>query len=267
MAFENKGRRLPIMVSVTMETTGTMLLGSDISAVVTILEPFNIDILGLNCATGPGEMKEHIKYLSDHSPFPISCIPNAGLPENVGGVAHYRLRPLELKMELMHFIEDLDVRIIGGCCGTTPEHIRELVKLSESLNVERCDNAEHRKVNYNPSVSSLYTSTTYKQDNSFLIIGERLNASGSKKVRDLLNDDDWDGLVSLAKGQIKENAHVLDVNVDFVGRDGVKDMHSIVSRLVTNVNLPLMLDSTEYTKNGEWIKGCWREMSFKFYQL
>ncbi len=252
-AFKTTSIKVPIMVSVTMETTGTMLLGSDIASVVTILEPFNIDILGLNCATGPEQMKDHIKYLSQNSRFNISCIPNAGLPENIGGVAHYRLTPLELKMQLMHFVQDLGVRIIGGCCGTTPEHIKQLVDLTNSIeNSNQFRNPKEIKTN--PSASSLYSSTTYKQDNSFLIIGERLNASGSKKVRELLNNDDWDGLVAIARSQVKENAHILDVNVDYVGRDGVKDMESVVSRLVTSVNLPLMLDSTEYTKMESGLK-------------
>ena len=127
------GKRIPLMVSVTMETTGQMLIGSDIASITTILEPFNIDILGLNCATGPEEMKSHIRYLSEHSPFHISCIPNAGLPENVGGKAHYRLTPMELKFQLSHFINDLGVQIIGGCCGTRPEHIKQLSELSKEL--------------------------------------------------------------------------------------------------------------------------------------
>jgi len=131
--FDKKGTRLPIMVSVTMETTGTMLVGSDISAVLTILQPYPIDILGLNCATGPDRMAEHIKYLSQHSPFVVSCIPNAGLPENVGGHAHYKLTPMELRMALMHFVEDLGVQVIGGCCGTRYEHIQQLAEVSTTL--------------------------------------------------------------------------------------------------------------------------------------
>ena len=131
-AFETSGERRPLMVSVTMETTGTMLVGSDIAAVVAILEPFPIDVLGLNCATGPEQMKEHMRYLTDNAPFVVSCIPNAGLPENVGGVAHYRLTPVELKMQLMHFVEDLGVQVIGGCCGTTPEHIKAIADLAST---------------------------------------------------------------------------------------------------------------------------------------
>ena len=244
------------MVSITMETTGTMLVGSDIASALTILEPFNIDILGLNCATGPEQMKEHIKYLSENSPFAISCIPNAGLPENIGGVAHYRLKPIELKMQLMNFIYDFNVQLIGGCCGTTPEHIKYLSSIiDEIIDIERTyNNGKKNSSGFIPSASSIYNSVPYKQDNSILIVGERLNASGSKKVRELLNNDDWDGLVAIAKQQQKENAHVLDVNVDYVGRDGVKDMKEITSRLVTNINLPLMIDSTDADKMESGLK-------------
>ncbi len=254
--LESKNIDIPIMVSITMETTGTMLVGSDIASALTILEPFNIDILGLNCATGPEQMKEHIKYLSENSPFAISCIPNAGLPENIGGVAHYRLKPIELKMQLMNFIYDFNVQLIGGCCGTTPEHIKYLSSIiDEIIDNERPNkNGNNNLSSYIPSASSIYSSVPYKQDNSILIVGERLNASGSKKVRELLNNDDWDGLVSIAKQQQKENAHVLDVNVDYVGRDGVKDMKEITSRLVTNINLPLMIDSTDADKMESGLK-------------
>ena len=246
--FAKKGDRRPIMVSVTMESFGTMLVGSEINAALTILEPYNIDILGLNCATGPDLMKEHIRYLSENSPFIVSCVPNAGLPENVGGQAHYKLTPLELKMALMHFVEDLGVQVIGGCCGTRPAHIQALAEISKTLKPKA------RKPNYIPSAASIYSAETYEQENSFLIVGERLNASGSKKCRTLLNNEDWDGLVALAKSQVKEGAQILDVNVDYVGRDGVRDMHELVSRLVTNVNLPLMLDSTEWEKMEAGLK-------------
>ncbi|KKZ11390.1 MAG: methionine synthase [Candidatus Synechococcus spongiarum SP3] len=253
------GRRLPVMVSVTMESTGTMLVGAEPAAVVTILEPFPIDVLGLNCATGPDLMKPHVRYFSEQSPFVISCIPNAGLPENVGGVAHYRLTPMEMRMALHHFVEDLGVQIIGGCCGTTPAHIEALVQHCQHLRpapraVRHPGNNTAPPLGYQRAAASIYTSTTYHQDNSFLIIGERLNASGSKKVRELLNQDDWDGLVSIARQQVNENAHLLDVNVDFVGRDGVSDMKALVQRLVTNVNLPLMLDSTEWQKMEAGLK-------------
>ena len=201
-------------------------------------------------------MKEHIKYLSENSPFAISCIPNAGLPENIGGVAHYRLKPIELKMQLMNFIYDFNVQLIGGCCGTTPEHIKYLSSIIDEIidNERTYNNGKKNSSGFIPSASSIYNSVPYKQDNSILIVGERLNASGSKKVRELLNNDDWDGLVAIAKQQQKENAHVLDVNVDYVGRDGVKDMKEITSRLVTNINLPLMIDSTDADKMESGLK-------------
>ncbi|MFB2972112.1 methionine synthase [Aerosakkonema sp. BLCC-F183] len=246
--FQKKEQRIPLMVSVTMETTGTMLVGSDISAVLTILQPYAIDILGLNCATGPDRMAEHIKYLCENSPFVVSCVPNAGLPENIGGHAHYKLTPMELRMALTKFVEDWGVQVIGGCCGTRPDHIQALAEIGQTLK------PKERHPNYEPSAASIYTAQPYEQDNSFLIVGERLNASGSKKCRDLLNAEDWDGLVSLAKAQVREGAHVLDVNVDYVGRDGVRDMRELASRLVTNVTLPLMLDSTEWEKMEAGLK-------------
>lgn len=246
--FAKKSERRPLMVSVTMESMGTMLVGTEIAAVLTILEPYPIDILGLNCATGPDLMKPHIKYLSEHSPFVVSCIPNAGLPENVGGQAHYKLTPVELRMALMHFVEDLGVQVIGGCCGTRPAHIQQLAEIAKDLK------PKVRQPSLEPAAASIYTTQNYDQDNSFLIVGERLNASGSKKCRDLLNAEDWDGLVSMARSQVKEGAHILDVNVDYVGRDGVRDMHELVSRIVNNVTLPLMLDSTEWEKMEAGLK-------------
>jgi 5-methyltetrahydrofolate--homocysteine methyltransferase len=270
--FQKKGERRSLMVSVTMEIQGTMLVGSDVAAMLTILEPYPIDILGLNCATGPDRMAEHIRYLSQYSPFVISCIPNAGIPENVGGHAHYKLTPLELQMALMHFVEDLGVQVIGGCCGTRPDHIQQLAAIAPTLKpkgraVRHRDKPSSDQLQFNPqslpsprpfndtpAAASIYTAQPYDQDNSFLIIGERLNASGSKKCRDLLNAEDWDGLVALARAQVKEGAHILDVNVDYVGRDGVRDMRELVSRLVTNVTLPLMLDSTEWQKMEAGLK-------------
>jgi 5-methyltetrahydrofolate--homocysteine methyltransferase len=246
--FKEKGDRRPLMVSVTMEQMGTMLSGSTMESALAILEPFPIDILGLNCATGPDLMKEHIKHLSEHSPFVVSCVPNAGLPENIGGQAHYKLTPLELRMALMHFVEDLGVQIIGGCCGTRYDHIKSLAEMSADLT------PKERHPHYEPSAASIYTTQPYIQDNSFLIVGERLNASGSKQCRELLNEENWDSLVALAKSQVKEGAHILDVNVDYVGRDGEKDMKELASRLVNNVTLPLMLDSTEWTKMEAGLK-------------
>ncbi len=262
--FQQKGSRIPLMVSVTMETTGTMLVGTDINAVLAILEPYPIDILGLNCATGPDRMAEHIRYLCERSPFVVSCIPNAGLPENVGGHAHYRLTPMELRMAMHKFVEDWGVQVVGGCCGTRPDHIKELVGISESLAPKAREiripkhlepgQFDRNPLHYEPAAASIYGTQLYQQDNSFLIVGERLNASGSKKCRELLNAEDWDGLVSLAKAQVREGAHVLDVNVDYVGRDGERDMRELVSRLVNNVTLPLMLDSTEWQKMEAGLK-------------
>ncbi|MBP0030392.1 methionine synthase [Roseofilum sp. Guam] len=246
--FERKGERRPIMVSITMEVMGTMLVGSEIGAALTILEPYNIDILGLNCATGPDRMADHIKYLCEHSPFIVSCIPNAGLPENVGGHAHYKLTPMELRMALNRFVEDWGVQVIGGCCGTRPDHIQQLAEIGATLK------PKERNPVFEPSAASIYSPQPYEQDNSFLIVGERLNASGSKKCRTLLNNEDWDGLVSLGKAQVKEGAHILDVNVDYVGRDGVRDMNELASRLVNNNTLPLMLDSTEWEKMEAGLK-------------
>jgi len=264
--FDEMGRRLPIMVSVTIEQQGTMLVGTEMAAALAILEPYPIDILGLNCATGPDLMKDHVRHLAEQSPFAISCIPNAGLPENVGGQAVYHLSPMELRMALMHFVEDLGVQVIGGCCGTRYDHIAQLADLAQGLRpkprpvrsseaLPATPDADPRPaLQYVPSAASLYSPQAYDQDNSFLIVGERLNASGSKKCRDLLNAEDWDGLVALGRNQVKEGAHVLDVNVDYVGRDGERDMHELVSRLVTNVTLPLMLDSTEWTKMEAGLK-------------
>ena len=267
--FAKKGERRPLMVSVTMETTGTMLVGSDAAAMLAILEPYPIDILGLNCATGPDRMADHIRYLSANSPFVISCIPNAGIPENVGGHAHYKLTPMELRMALLHFVEDLGVQVIGGCCGTRPDHIQQLADLATTLTPKTRDvrisinagngasvsaSSARPALSYIPSAASIYSAQTYEQDNSFLIVGERLNASGSKKCREMLNAEDWDGLVSLARSQVREGAHILDVNVDYVGRDGERDMREVVSRLVTNVTIPLMLDSTEWQKMEAGLK-------------
>ncbi|MFN3679781.1 methionine synthase [Thermosynechococcus sp.] len=246
--FQERGERRPLMVSVTMEQQGTMLVGSEIGAALTILEPYPIDILGLNCATGPDLMTEHIRYLSQHSPFVISCIPNAGLPENIGGHAHYKLTPMELRLALTRFVEDFGVQVIGGCCGTRPDHIAALAEIAATLT------PKPRTPQRIPAAASIYSPQPYDQENSFLIIGERLNASGSKKCRDLLNAEDWDGLVALARAQVREGAHVLDVNVDYVGRDGVRDMQELVSRLVRNVNLPLMLDSTDWQKMEAGLK-------------
>ncbi len=240
--FAASRRRVPVIAQVTIEQQGTMLLGTEIAAALTAVEPFPIDIFGMNCATGPKQMTENVRYLTQNSRFPVSVIPNAGIPDNVGGHAVFRETPESLAADLQHFARDLGVSVVGGCCGTTPAHIKTLVEAVGGLTPSR------RETPVTPAASSLYVQQPFQQDTSFLIVGERVNASGSKKMRDLLKEEDWDGLVSLAREQEREGAHVLDVNVDYVGRDGVADMHELASRLVTNVRLPLMLDSTEWEK-------------------
>ena len=234
-------RDLPILVSVTMETTGTMLLGSDIAAVVNALAPFPIASLGLNCATGPVEMVPHVAYLSKHWDRPFSVVPNAGLPVLVDGRTDYPLKPDDFTTAMRRFVEEQGASIIGGCCGTTPAHIaalREAVPISQPPRT-------HARTPLAPACSSLYTSTEFRQDNSFLIVAERTNANGSRKFKTLLDAEDWDGLASMAKEEVRDGSHVLDVCVDFVGRDGVHDMSHTVARFIRQVNAPLMIDSTQ----------------------
>ena len=240
--FEKRRVKIPVIAQVTIETFGTMLNGTEISAALTALEPFPIDVIGMNCGTGPKQMTESVKYLCENSPIPVSVLPNAGLPEVKDGAMFYDETPESFTRQVLHFAKDFGANIVGGCCGTTPEHLKLVVEQVERLS------PKIRNPNLIPSASSIFIQQPYTQDNSFLIVGERVNASGSKKMRDLLEREDWDGLVSLAKEQEREGAHILDVNVDFVGRDGEKDMHELVSRLVTNVKIPLMLDSTEWQK-------------------
>src|SRR6266567_424276 len=240
--FESLKRRVPVIVQVTIEAFGTMLMGTEIGAALTAFEPFPIDIFGMNCATGPQQMSDNVRYLCQNWSRAVSVIPNAGIPENVGGHAVFKETPESLAKELQHFARDLGVNIVGGCCGTTPAHLKAVVEAVKDLAPLT------REVQRTPASSSIFIQQPYRQDTSFLIVGERVNASGSKKMRDLLNTEDWDGLVSLAREQEREGAHVLDVNVDFVGRDGEKDMHALASRLVTNVKIPLMFDSTEWQK-------------------
>ena len=240
--FESSKRRVPVIAQVTIEAFGTMLMGTEIGAALTALEPFPIDVIGMNCATGPQQMADNVRYLCQNWSRAVSVIPNAGIPENVGGHAVFKETPASLAKELQHFARDLGVNIVGGCCGTTPAHLQAVVEAVKDLPPLK------REVQRTPASSSIFIQQPYRQDTSFLIVGERVNASGSKKMRDLLNAEDWDGLVSLAREQEREGAHVLDVNVDFVGRDGEKDMHALASRLVTNVKIPLMFDSTEWQK-------------------
>jgi 5-methyltetrahydrofolate--homocysteine methyltransferase len=255
---------IPIMASVTIETTGTMLLGTEIAAAATALAQYPICSVGLNCATGPVEMGEHVHWLARHWPamanrsFPelgeraVSVMPNAGLPLLVEGRTEYPLRPGSFVESMVKYIERDAVGIVGGCCGTTPEHIRELVKAVQGIHHRGTEGTEGRRGSGRgvsapkAGVTSLYSVTDYRQDTSILIIGERMNASGSRAFKRLLEAEDFDGIVSLAREQVRhDGAHVLDLNVDYAGRDNAKDMAEIVSRVVRQVNVPLMLDSTQ----------------------
>jgi 5-methyltetrahydrofolate--homocysteine methyltransferase len=240
--FEKHRMRLPVIAQVTIELFGTMLNGTEIAAALTALAPFPIDVVGMNCGTGPRHMTESIRYLCENAPLPVSVLPNAGLPSVVDGQMHYDETPDTFTNQVVHFASDFGVNVVGGCCGTTPAHLKLVVEAMGRITPKQ------RDAKLAPSASSIYFQQPYVQDASFLIVGERVNASGSKKMRDLLNVENWDGLVALAKDQEREGAHILDVNVDFVGRDGEKDMHELASRLVTNIKLPLMFDSTEWEK-------------------
>ena len=240
--FEKTKIKLPVIASVTIEIFGTMLNGTEIGAALTALEPFPIDVIGMNCGTGPKHMADSFRYLCENSPIAVSVLPNAGLPEVKDGKQHYDETPESFSAQVEHFAKDFGANIVGGCCGTSPEHLRRVVERLSGISPKQ------RDAKLTPSASSIYFQQPYTQDASFLIVGERVNASGSKKMRDLLDAEDWDGLVSLAKSQEKEGAHILDVNVDFVGRNGVADMHELASRLATAVKIPLMFDSTEWEK-------------------
>jgi 5-methyltetrahydrofolate--homocysteine methyltransferase len=240
-AFRAAGRALPLIVQVTIETTGTMLLGTEIAAALTAIEPFRVvDVVGINCATGPVEMAEHVRYLCRSSRKFVSVLPNAGLPELRDGKPHYPLTPEELVRHHEVFVREFGANIVGGCCGTTPEHIRRLAQaLCGTPPLDRSD------ASLEPGCSSLYIAQPFRQETSFFVIGERCNVQGSRRFRDLIVADDYDGAVRVARDQVREGAHALDVSVDFTGRDGVRDMTEVISRFRTQVTLPIFLDSTE----------------------
>jgi 5-methyltetrahydrofolate--homocysteine methyltransferase len=237
--FAASRRRVPVIASVTIETMGTMLLGTEITSAIVTLEPYDVDILGMNCATGPREMSEHIRTLCGGSPRPVFVMPNAGIPENVGGHAKYRLGPEEFASLLSHFVRDLGVSVVGGCCGTTREHIRRLVEA-----VGGCA-PKHREIDFVPSASSLYQATPLHLDPPPVLVGERTNANGSKQFRDLLAQEDWEGIVAMGREAVKEGAHMVDVCAAYVGRNEMHDMKEILFRFNTQVPLPIMIDSTE----------------------
>ena len=238
-AMAKVGRQVPIQCQVTMELTGRMLVGTEISAALASIDPLGVDIIGLNCATGPTEMSEHIRHLSQHSRVPISVLPNAGLPSVVDGKMHYDLTPEQMETHQRRFVEELGVQVIGGCCGTTPEFIKRLADMAPTLTPAT------RTIEHEPSVASIYSAVPLHQDLSALMIGERTNANGSKKFREAMLEADYDTCTAMATEQIKSGAHVLDVCVDYVGRDGTGDMDQIASRFATQANAPLVLDSTE----------------------
>src|ERR671917_698116 len=238
-ALAHAGRDLPVIVHVTVETTGTMLLGTEIGAALTALEPLGIDLIGLNCATGPAEMSEHLRHLSRYAQIGVSCMPNAGLPQLTADGAHYPLKPVELADALEQFVNEFGLGLVGGCCGTGPEHLRRVVE-----RLERRTPVPRSPVHVG-AASSLYAEVPFRQDTSYLSIGERTNANGSKAFREALLEERWDDCVDIARGQIRDGAHLLDLNVDYVGRDGAADMRALASRFATASTLPIVLDSTE----------------------
>jgi 5-methyltetrahydrofolate--homocysteine methyltransferase len=238
-AMAAAGRPVPLICHVTVETSGTMLLGSEIGAALTALEPLGVDLIGLNCATGPAEMGEHLRYLSRHARVPLSVMPNAGLPELSSEGAVYPLRPQELADALHRFVTEYGIGLVGGCCGTTPEHIAAVrARLDGVAPADRTPRPE-------PGVASLYHHVAFQQDASVLMVGERTNANGSKAFRDAMLAGDWQGCVEIARQQARDGSHLLDLCVDYVGRDGAGDMREIAGRFATASTLPVMLDSTE----------------------
>src|SRR3984957_249186 len=232
-------RDVVLIAQVTIETTGAMLLGTEIGAALTALSPLGIDLIGLNCATGPAEMSEHLRYLAAHARLQLSCMPNAGLPQLTSSGAYYPVTPAELAAAHETFVSEFGLALVGGCCGTTPAHLAELSTRLAGRPLTK------RKPRPEPGLSSLYQHVPFRQDTAFLAIGERTNANGSKAFRDAMIDGDLDGCVEIARAQTRDGAHLLDLCVDYVGRDGAADMRELASRLATAATLPLMLDSTE----------------------
>jgi len=238
-AIRDVGRDVAVIASVTVETTGTMLMGSEIGAALTTLQAVGVDAIGLNCATGPDQMSEHLRHLSQHAEVPVTCMPNAGLPELGPNGAVYPLTPEELAAAHTQFVGEFGLGLVGGCCGTTPEHLRQVVEAVRGRELP-----DRNPVREN-GVASLYSHTDLRQDTSYLAIGERTNANGSKAFRDAMLEERWDDVVDIARAQTRDGAHLLDVCVDYVGRDGVADVQAVVSRLASASTLPLVIDSTE----------------------
>ncbi|MCF0092107.1 Methionine synthase [Micromonospora sp. MH99] len=238
-AMAELGRQVPIICQVSVETTGTMLVGSEIGAALAAIEPLGVDLIGLNCSTGPAEMSEHLRYLSQHSRIPVSVMPNAGLPVLTADGAHFPLSPVEMAEALERFITEYGVGLVGGCCGTTPEHIRVLAERLHGVT------APTREPQHEAGVSSVYHPVPFAQDASVLMVGERTNANGSKAFREAMLAGDWRACVEIARSQARDGSHLLDLCVDYVGRDGTQDMRELAGRFATASTLPIMLDSTE----------------------
>ncbi|MFH8618469.1 methionine synthase [Streptomyces sp. NPDC017979] len=238
-AMDAVGIQVPLLCSMAFETTGTMLLGSEIGAALTALEPLGIDMIGLNCSTGPAEMSEHLRYLARHSRIPLLCMPNAGLPVLGKDGAYFPLDAEGLADAQETFVHEYGLSLIGGCCGTTPEHLRQVVERVRDLT------PPEREPRPEPGAASLYQTVPFRQDTSYMAIGERTNANGSKKFREAMLAARWDDCVEMARDQIREGAHMLDLCVDYVGRDGVADMAELAGRFATASTLPIVLDSTE----------------------
>ncbi|MFE6484466.1 methionine synthase [Streptomyces sp. NPDC057757] len=238
-AMEALGLEVPLICSLAFETTGVMLLGSEIGAALTALEPLGIDLIGLNCSTGPAEMSEHLRYLARHSRTPLMCMPNAGLPVLTKDGAYFPLTAPEMADAQENFVRDYGLSLVGGCCGSTPEHLRQVVERVRDMAPEARDPRPE------PGAASLYQTVPFRQDTAYMAIGERTNANGSKKFREAMLEARWDDCVEMARDQIREGAHMLDLCVDYVGRDGVADMKELAGRFATASTLPLVLDSTE----------------------
>jgi 5-methyltetrahydrofolate--homocysteine methyltransferase len=238
-ALDQAGIDLPVFAQVTVETTGTMLLGSEIGAALTALEPLGIDLIGLNCATGPAEMSEHLRTLSRSAAVGISCMPNAGLPVLTSNGAHYPLSPDELADAHDAFTRDYGLGLVGGCCGTTPAHLAAVVDRVHGRRIPT------RDIQHEAASASLYQAVPFRQDTTYLSIGERTNANGSKAFREAMLEARWEDCIEIAREQIRDGAHLLDLCVDYVGRDGVADMRELAGRLATASTLPIVLDSTE----------------------
>jgi 5-methyltetrahydrofolate--homocysteine methyltransferase len=249
-AIVSRGIRLPIFVEVTVETTGTMLMGSEIGAALTALEPLGVDAIGLNCATGPDEMSEHLRHLSKQSSVAIACMPNAGLPVLGANGAHYPLSPTELATAHEQFVREFGLGLVGGCCGTTPEHMAAVVERlapfrTKAVAASNGNGAARVPTEREAGIASLYHHVNFDQESAYLAIGERTNANGSKAFRQAMLEERWDDCVDIAREQVRVGAHLLDVCIDYVGRDGVADIKEVVSRFASASTLPLVIDSTE----------------------